>query len=456
MMRVTQQTISGQVIEGLQRAYQRVAKAQEIVTSGRRINHLSDDPIGAARALGLRSFEEALAQYQRNVDNSQPFLAQTDVVLGDVVSGLIRAKELTLAMVNDTNSPVERQATANEIHQILEQILSQANTKIENRFIFGGFLNGAAPFVRSLNRINYRGDNGIIESQSNPTSTLAINLIGSEVYQGAGVIGGQGVFDSLEDLEAVLRGTGAPNALALKVNLDAAITAGTGFAETDAVGTEALPAALTAEADFSAPLTVFDSQGERHDLNILFAKTGAATFSYRVFADSDEITGATAGNWYQIALEGTLAFNPDGTLNTGSSTTTDITLLGLANGAADITISAADISFAGSTQLSQPSDVLAQSQTNTNGLHAQLGRLDAAIDQILTFRAEVGARMNSAKVAGDAVGVLKDRVLGQRSAIEDADVLGAYSDFARLQNAFQAALQSASQVIQPSLLDFLR
>jgi flagellin-like hook-associated protein FlgL len=46
--------------------------------------------------------------------------------------------------------------------------------------------------------------------------------------------------------------------------------------------------------------------------------------------------------------------------------------------------------------------------------------------------------------------------LGQRSAIEDADVLVAYSDFARFQNAFQAALQSASQVLQPSLLDFLR
>jgi flagellin-like hook-associated protein FlgL len=44
----------------------------------------------------------------------------------------------------------------------------------------------------------------------------------------------------------------------------------------------------------------------------------------------------------------------------------------------------------------------------------------------------------------------------QRSDIEDADVLAAYSDFARFQYAFQAALQSASQVVQPSLLDFLR
>ena len=112
-MRVTQQTIATQVNEGLQRAYQRVAQAQEAVTSGRRINHLSDDPIGATRALRLRTFEESLAQYRRNIDNTQPFLEQSDAVFGDVVSGLTRVKEIALAMANDTNSPVERQAAAN-------------------------------------------------------------------------------------------------------------------------------------------------------------------------------------------------------------------------------------------------------------------------------------------------------------------------------------------------------
>jgi flagellin-like hook-associated protein FlgL len=43
-----------------------------------------------------------------------------------------------------------------------------------------------------------------------------------------------------------------------------------------------------------------------------------------------------------------------------------------------------------------------------------------------------------------------------RSKIEDVDPLTAYSDFARLQQAFQAALQSSARVIQPSILDFLR
>ncbi|HEY2919240.1 MAG TPA: hypothetical protein VGK77_09635 [Candidatus Binatia bacterium] len=43
-----------------------------------------------------------------------------------------------------------------------------------------------------------------------------------------------------------------------------------------------------------------------------------------------------------------------------------------------------------STQLSDVPAVLALTQTNNNGLHAQVGRLDAALTQISSFRAEVG------------------------------------------------------------------
>src|ERR1700756_1423634 len=135
-MRVTSQSLSTQVIDGLQQAYRRMARAQEIVTSGRQINRFSDDPIGATRVLGLRAFEDSLSQYKRNIDNTLPFLQQADSVLSGVTDGLTRVKELALAMANDTNSPVERQAAANEVHQIFLQMLSEANSKVENRFLF--------------------------------------------------------------------------------------------------------------------------------------------------------------------------------------------------------------------------------------------------------------------------------------------------------------------------------
>lgn len=455
-MRVTSQMLGIQVNDGLARVYQRLARAQEVVTSGRRINHLADDPIGATRAMNLRSFENAVAQYGRNIDNTSPFLKQADSVFDDVVKGLTRTKELTVQMANDVYSPVERRAAAREVRQIFEHLLSVANTKIENRFLFGGFVNGTVPFTETGSGVNYLGDNGEIRIQTNATSTLPINFLGNEVFQGAGVPGGQGIFDILRDLEALLNGQSAPNAMSLAVNLDDTIAAGAGFTPVDAVGIEAPAATFNGAADFSTTVTVFDSKGAGHDLTFLFAKTGATTYKYRVVANSTEITGGTPGNLYQVAPEGTLEFNPGGTLNAGASTITDITLTGLVNGAANITVVAANLSFAGSTQLAQPSAVLTLNQTNVNGYATQLGRIDAAIDQMLTFRAEAGARMNHAQLTGDSLEVLRLRTLGERSRIEDADVLAAYSDFARLQSAFDAALKSASQVLRPSLLDFLR
>jgi flagellar hook-associated protein 3 FlgL len=456
MMRVTSQSLSTQVIDSLQQAYQRVAQAQEVITSRRRINHLSDDPIGATRTMVLRSYEESLSQYKRNIDNSLPFLDQADSALSRVTDGLNRAKEIALAMANDTNSPSDRQSAAVEVHQILLQILSEANTKVENRSIFGGYLNGTPAFAQGANGITYQGDNGKIAIQVNPTTSVNINLLGNEVFQGVGVAGGTGIFDALQDLEVVLRGGSSPNTMSLAVNLDASLPAGSGFSPTDAVGTEATPATFLGEADFSTNMTVFDSKGQAHDLTFLFAKTAGTTFKYRVVANSNDINGGTPGDLYQVGLEGTLAFNADGTLNSGSSNVTDITLAGLADGAPDISIAAANLSFAGSTQRTQSSSVLSQTQSTTNGIQAQIGRLDAALEQISSFRAEVGARLNSAQTASDAVTVMQDHTTAQRSKIEDADVLSAYSDFARLQNAFQAALQSASQVIQPTLLDFLK
>ena len=442
--------------DGLQRAYQRLAQAQEIVTSGRRINHLADDAAGAIRVMDLRAFENSIRQYQRNIDNTLPFLEQSDAAFDNVVKSLTRAKELTVQMGNAVYSSVERGAAAREVRQLRDHLLAVANTKVENRFLFGGFKNGAAAFAQSAGGVDYLGDNGDIRIQTNATSTLSINFLGNQVFQAAGVAGGQGVFDILRDLESLLNGQSAPSALGLAVNLDTSIAAGSGFSPTDAVGSEAPASVIFGEADFSTSVTVFDSKGEGHELLFLFAKTSATTYSYRVVANSAEITAGTVGSMFQVAPQGTLSCNVNGTFNGAGSTLTDITLIGLANGAADITIAASDVSFSGTTQTAQPSTVISLQQTNTNGYTTQLGRIDAAIDQILAVRAEAGARLNSAQSMGDALEILHIRTLGARSKIEDADVLAAYSDFARLQSAFDAALQSASQLLRPSLLDFLR
>ncbi len=302
-MRVTQQSLSFQITDGLQQAFRRLAETQEAMNTGKRINRLSDDPMGAVRVMGLKSFEAALAQFDKNVNTALPVLEQSDHVLDNATQLIVRAKELAIAMANDTNSATERLQTSKEIREVFNQVLNLANTKVENRYIFAGFANGTAPFTFAAGVVSYGGDSGVVSVSTSATGAVAINVPGDQVFQGAGVGGGDNIFDMLLDLESAL---------------------------------------------------------QNNDVN-----------------------------------------GPD-------------------------------------------------------GIRTQIGRLDVAIDQVLGFRAEFGARVNHAEAAKAAVAVMKVQTTDQRSQIEDADALKVYSDFARYQQAFQAALHSTAQVIQPSLLDFLR
>jgi flagellar hook-associated protein 3 FlgL len=455
-MRVTAQTVSFQVNDGLQRAYQQLARAQEVVASGRRINRLSDDPLGAVRVVELRSFEASVAQFIRNIDNAKPSLEQSEAVLGDVVEQLTRAREIALQVGNAVYSPAERAAAAHEVDQILEHSILLANTKIDNRFLFGGYKNATAPFRQTSAGVKYAGDGGEIQIQTTASSTLQVNFLGHEVFEAAGVPGGQGVFDILEDLASLLHGRNLSNTVHMQVSLDQTITPGGGFSTIDAVGAEIPSTTLLAEAAFSTSVTVFDANGTGHDLIFAFAKTTANTYNYRVLTNATDIIGGTPGSLYQVAPEGVLAFDSNGYFDATGSSLTDITMVGLSNAAPDITIAGSDLSFAESRQAAQSSAVVSLQQSNAKGFGAQLGRIDAVIDHILRYRTEAGARLNAAELTRETLDALRVRTIEERSRFEDADVLSAYSEFSRLQSAFEAALASASQVLSPSLLDFLR
>ena len=114
-----------------------------------------------------------------------------------------------------------------------------------------------------------------------------------------------------------------------------------------------------AAADFGTTVTAFDSLGQAHDVTLLFVRTTTAEeWDYRVLVpDLDVNAGGTAGNLTEITgAGGTLHFNPDGSLDVANSTIPTITITGLVNGAADITLlTGNDLAFTASTQFADES-----------------------------------------------------------------------------------------------------
>src|SRR5690606_14141456 len=85
-----------------------------------------------------------------------------------------------------------------------------------------------------------------------------------------------------------------------------------------------------------------------------------------------------------------------------------------------------------------------------------LGELDAAIDNLLRIRAEVGAKANRLEAAANRLHELDLNVSRVLSETEDVDVAKAIMELKMQENVYRLALASGARIIQPTLMDFLR
>ena len=85
-----------------------------------------------------------------------------------------------------------------------------------------------------------------------------------------------------------------------------------------------------------------------------------------------------------------------------------------------------------------------------------LSRLDQNTDRLLGVLAEVGSRANRLEGAGTRLAEMEETVTGLLSETEDADMAKAMVDFSMQQAVYQSALRSGANIVQASLLDFLR
>ena len=68
-------------------------------------------------------------------------------------------------------------------------------------------------------------------------------------------------------------------------------------------------------SDYATAVEMFDSQGNKHVLNIFFNKGEDRTWTYRGMVDGKEVEGAPAGQELAQVCEGKVAFTEDGKLN---------------------------------------------------------------------------------------------------------------------------------------------
>ena len=193
-MRVTQSMMSNQVSQQISAALAAIARQQERVSSGKRILVPSDDPAGTAQAVAIRSRQAAATQFQSNMATAQSSLATTDVTMRSIEEVVTQGIEAAVQGVNDTNDPLARQAVGTTVNQLLETLVSLANSRTgTGTFLFGGQESTIAPYTAARDSAgqittvvpNPRGIDGATDAAVAEGVSMSTRVSGTTVFGAA-------------------------------------------------------------------------------------------------------------------------------------------------------------------------------------------------------------------------------------------------------------------------------
>jgi len=108
---------------------QQIAYGQSQISTTKRLQAPSDDPVAAARIaqIGITQTDETTWSF--NLDGAAALSARADTALTGVENALRRANELILSGANGTMSDADRQTVALELRSIADELSGYAATK---------------------------------------------------------------------------------------------------------------------------------------------------------------------------------------------------------------------------------------------------------------------------------------------------------------------------------------
>ncbi|MBL7190145.1 flagellar hook-associated protein FlgL [bacterium] len=146
-MRISDQMRVRSLLYQLENHLDSVSKYQSQLSTGKRIEEPSDDAFGAGKALRYRHGIKMNEQHVRNAEDGMGRMQYSDGILQSITNLMNQAMSLAVAADNDTLTAADRQVIANEVDQLLEDLVSKANTQYNGKYLFGGFNDNAEAFT---------------------------------------------------------------------------------------------------------------------------------------------------------------------------------------------------------------------------------------------------------------------------------------------------------------------
>lgn len=167
MMRVTFTQINDTVMRNIGYNQGKLANLQEQLSSGRRLNRPSDDPIDMKNNISYKSEIAQDTQFKRNIEDGSAWMGMTEVAMTDMNELMQTIREKGLQAASDTMTANEREYVAQEVNQLLKQLVSLTNSSYKGNYLFGGT----------------NGDKIVYEYTEGETHAFPPNALGANTFQ---------------------------------------------------------------------------------------------------------------------------------------------------------------------------------------------------------------------------------------------------------------------------------
>lgn len=399
-------------IDQLQQRQRDLARTQQQLSSGKRVERASDDPSAAARAERALASEARGQASQRALETSRHAMTLTEGALGDAGELMQQAREALVAAGNGSYSDAERVGVADRLSALRQQLLATANRgNGDGGFLFAGQGGSQPPFVDAVGGVSFRGTPGAVQLVSD--EPLPRSIDGQAAWLASP--SGNGLFETRN-------ASSAPNVSGTWIDAGQVRDLAAFYTATSPPAA-ANPATLTYRLAFS---------GTAASPTFSVTKDGAATALVNVAY----VSGQT------IAIDG-MEFTVEG--NPASGDGFEIRLATPSLGVFDTLARAI-------AELKTP---LRSNAAVTQSVQRALSDLDGSMVALQSLRSQVGEVLNHADRVEGRIAAQSISAQTERSNAEDLDMLAALSRFEAQQTGYQAALKTYASVQRLSLFDFL-
>lgn len=187
-MRISNTHLSRMMMDSINQRMTDYAKLNRQLTTGKRVNDISDDPIASMQMVLLENSKSCIGQYQTNISRLSGHLTVQEASLTSVDNQLLALRDKLLAAKNGNHSAEQSATFGSEIKMLLEGMVADLNTQnTEGNYLFSGTKSDTQPVTwdSASQRYIYHGNSDSRETVIGNGVTLKENTHLSSAFSAA-------------------------------------------------------------------------------------------------------------------------------------------------------------------------------------------------------------------------------------------------------------------------------